>query len=118
MSTYNGSKLSYTIPAFTISPKRCTITYSCTSITWDGKTAVSITCSSNGFSFNAGTRGASITPSSTTYSNKTNPPGVYTVTFTGTVNTSVPTKTATHTATFTLKDMCNPATVTAATLTN
>lgn len=65
VSTYNGDTLTYTVPAFTISPARCTVTISCTGITFDGTGSSRITCSTAGFSFNASSNIATITPTGT-----------------------------------------------------
>ena len=67
VSTYNGDKLTYTVPAFTISPARCTVTISCTGLTFDGTGGSRITCNTGGFSYNAGTSTAELTPTQATY---------------------------------------------------
>ena len=118
VSTYNGDTLEYTVPAFTISPARCTVTITCTSLTFDGTGGSRITCNTEGFTFSDGSSRSDITPTNVEYEGMTNPPGTYTVTFTGLADASTAQRSLTTTALFTLKDVCNPATVTAVALTD
>ena len=104
---YSSNAVSATIPAFTVVPDYCTVTYTCTTVNELDGQGSNLGCSDFGGITDGEIDGTvSLTATPADYTSGSKEPGQYEFTVKGTVDGSEDPTTATTTVTFTLTDPC------------